>query len=154
MCWKEVNVACSLIDNVGAPLRNTNLTFFVNFENRADTSWENGRKTTIKTTDSQGQAKAVLSAGNNVGSLGILVNYPGIYSSYTVLNVVAGSGSSAATTSASSTTNAVTASAATASTTAPTTASTNPGGTVPAAPTTSSTGYLPQSMAGGEGAPE
>ncbi|HLF79934.1 MAG TPA: hypothetical protein VJB57_20845, partial [Dehalococcoidia bacterium] len=44
----KVEIACSLIDNLGQPVTNTDLTFFINFEARTDATYDNGRKTAIK----------------------------------------------------------------------------------------------------------
>jgi hypothetical protein len=82
-------VTCSLIDSLGTPLADTELTFYVNFENGTDVAWDNGRKTAIKTTDSLGSVKAVLDIGKRPGNLGVLVNYPGIYSSFAFVKVEA-----------------------------------------------------------------
>ena len=85
----QVEVTCSLIDNLRIPLADTPLTFYVNFENGTDVAWDNGRKTAIKTTDSLGSVKAVLDIGKRPGNLGVLVNYPGIYSSFAFVKVEA-----------------------------------------------------------------
>ena len=83
----QVSVTCSLIDNLGIPLADTPLTFYVNFEAGTDVAWENGRKAAIKSTDGHGQVKAVLDVGKRPGNLGVLVNYPGIFSSFTFIRV-------------------------------------------------------------------
>jgi len=85
----QVSVTCSLMDNLGIAVADTPLTFYVNFEAGTDVAWDNGRKTAIKSTDGQGQVRAVLDAGKRPGSLGVLVNYPGIYSSFAFVKVEA-----------------------------------------------------------------
>ncbi len=99
-----INVACSLIDNLGVPVQNTDMTYFINFQNRTEASWENGRTATIKTTDAEGLTKGVVSVGSKAGTLGILVNWPGIYSSYTFVTVTPGPASNTATATTPATT--------------------------------------------------
>jgi hypothetical protein len=83
----NVEMTCSLIDNLGQPVYDTDITFYVNFENRADAFMDNGRKSVIKRTDTAGIAKATINAGNQAGNFGLLVNLPGIYSSFTFIRI-------------------------------------------------------------------
>jgi hypothetical protein len=82
----QIEVLCSL-DNFGVPVTNTDLTFYINFENKTDASLGNGRKAEIKQTDAQGRVKALLDTGPRAGNFGLLVNFPGIYSSFTFIRV-------------------------------------------------------------------
>jgi hypothetical protein len=83
----DVTVTCLLVDQFGQGVPNTPLTFYFNFESKTDARWGNGLKTQILSTDARGIANATLSTGPEAGSMGVLVNFPGIYSSFTVLQV-------------------------------------------------------------------
>ena len=82
-----VNVACTLTNNAGAPVPNTPLTFYVNLQSKTDASFAGGLTTQIINTDAAGKANGVLRVGDKPGTLGILVNYPGIYSFSQVMEV-------------------------------------------------------------------
>jgi hypothetical protein len=92
----EVVVACSLVDQFDQPAAGQELTFYLNLESRTDARWSNGLKAIVLKTDERGKADARLATGPTPGTLGVLVNYPGIYSSFKVLEVGGASSTSEA----------------------------------------------------------
>lgn len=83
----QVAVNCRLVSYGGAPFPGAGLIFMLTFEGGTDAWFDGGTKAGLKTTDDRGRLTIQLNAGERPGVLGVLVNSPGIRSSFHVINV-------------------------------------------------------------------
>ena len=63
------NVTATVLDNSGSPVEGAEVTFTITSQPGTDAQWANGTLTTTATTDANGVATAVLSAGSTTGSI-------------------------------------------------------------------------------------
>ncbi len=63
------NVTATVLDNSGSPVEGAEVTFTITSQPGTDAQWPNGTLTTTATTDANGVATAVLSAGSTTGSI-------------------------------------------------------------------------------------
>ena len=63
------NVSATVLDNAGNPVQGATVTFRITSQPGSDAQWANGKLETTATTDANGVAVAVLSAGATQGNI-------------------------------------------------------------------------------------